>query len=236
MYAQIPQVILNCRAGSVTGVSAGFLACLVIGDIANLVGILLTQGLATQIITAAWYTVLDATCVIQWLYYICVKPPRQPDEGNDPMAGISPLPLLIVAASASRGAGPYEPPLLWGTILGWVSAVLYLGSRVPQLLTNYRRGRTDGLSPGYFISALFGNTTYGASIFLQDHSWPYIWRQFPWLVGSLGNLFFDGALISQFVYYRRKGAKLADAHVRLISEDSISSMREGEFGTLISTE
>lgn len=35
---------------------------------------------------------------------------------------------------------------IWGQIFGYVCAVLYLGSRVPQLLLNYRRKSTEGLN------------------------------------------------------------------------------------------
>jgi uncharacterized protein with PQ loop repeat len=207
------------RNGSTTGLAIGFLICLVVGDISNVIGVLITHGLATQIITAVWYLIIDLICFLQWGYYRCVKPPRK--AAADPLA-ISPLPLLIAVAGASGRGGPYDPPQLWGMLLGWVSAACYLGSRVPQLWTNYKRKRTDGLSPQYFISAILGNTTYGASIFLQDTSWGYIWQQFPWLAGSLGNLFFDAALLSQFAYYRRRtGRGLDEGAVQpLISADS----------------
>lgn len=42
-------------------------------------------------------------------------------------------------------------------ILGWLSAVLYIGSRVPQLVKNWRQQSTDGLSSGMFVCAVFGN-------------------------------------------------------------------------------
>jgi hypothetical protein len=45
-------------------------------------------------------------------------------------------------------------------ILGWFSAVLYVGSRVPQLIKNWRQQSTEGLSPGMFICAVFGNIFY----------------------------------------------------------------------------
>lgn len=46
-------------------------------------------------------------------------------------------------------------------ILGWSSAVLYVGSRVPQLIKNWRQQSTDGLSSGMFICAVFGNIFFG---------------------------------------------------------------------------
>jgi uncharacterized protein with PQ loop repeat len=215
MIAQIPQVVLNCRAGSVTGVSPAFLICIVVGDVSNLIGIFVVGGLTTQIITAAWYTVIDGTAFVQWFYYHCLKRPEVAAE-PEPLPWVPGLPLLIAKTASVGASNPYEPPMLWGTLLGWLSAALYLGSRIPQLRTNYERQKTDGLSPGYFVSALFGNTTYAASIFLQNHSWKWIWKQFPWLVGSLGTLFFDVALISQFVRYAKRGQLAGEEGAQLL--------------------
>ncbi|KXT00362.1 hypothetical protein AC578_5859 [Pseudocercospora eumusae] len=47
----------------------------------------------------------------------------------------------------------------WGQIFGYICALLYLGSRVPQLLLNYRRKSTDGLNALFFLLACIGNLT-----------------------------------------------------------------------------
>jgi uncharacterized protein with PQ loop repeat len=53
---------------------------------------------------------------------------------------------------------------LWGQIFGYICAALYLASRVPQLLLNYRRKSTEGLNALFFIFACIGNLTYVFSI------------------------------------------------------------------------
>jgi uncharacterized protein with PQ loop repeat len=53
---------------------------------------------------------------------------------------------------------------LWGQIFGYICALLYLASRVPQLLLNYRRKSTEGLNALFFIFACIGNLTYVFSI------------------------------------------------------------------------
>ncbi|KAJ5099558.1 hypothetical protein N7532_006559 [Penicillium argentinense] len=52
-----------------------------------------------------------------------------------------------------------------GQVFGYLCAVLYLGSRLPQLLLNYRRKSTDGVSLLFFLFACIGNLTYVLSIF-----------------------------------------------------------------------
>jgi len=54
---------------------------------------------------------------------------------------------------------------IWGQIFGYFCAVLYLDSRIPQLLLNYKRKSTEGVSMLFFIFACVGNLTYVISIF-----------------------------------------------------------------------
>lgn len=52
-----------------------------------------------------------------------------------------------------------------GQVFGYLCAVLYLGSRLPQLLLNFRRKSTEGVSLLFFLFACIGNLTYVLSIF-----------------------------------------------------------------------
>lgn len=45
----------------------------------------------------------------------------------------------------------------WGQIFGYICAVLYLGSRIPQILLNRRRQSTEGLNALFFLFACLGN-------------------------------------------------------------------------------
>ena len=48
-----------------------------------------------------------------------------------------------------------------GLVLGWLSACIYLNSRIPQIIKNYKRESTKGLSRTMFVNAIMGNLTYG---------------------------------------------------------------------------
>jgi hypothetical protein len=112
--------------GSVVGVPSAFVILIMIGDLSNLIGIIIEGGLATQIITAAWFILRDSICSFQIIYSHSVKPRYCPANQVVPV-----FPMLIVAGS-SAGENPYRPTFLWGTILGSVSAIGYLSSRFPQ--------------------------------------------------------------------------------------------------------
>lgn len=85
-------------------------------------------------------------------------------------------------------------------LLGWLSAVLYLTSRIPQIFKN-RHTKCAGLSLALFIFALAGNATYVLSILLKDMSWPYLVENMSWIMGSVGTIFLDFIVLYQFIKY-----------------------------------
>jgi uncharacterized protein with PQ loop repeat len=126
---------------------------------------------------------------------------------------------------------------VWGQIFGYICAALYLGSRAPQLLLNYRRKSTEGLNALFFLFACVGNLTFVFSILAfepicsshRHGHWHesncqegealaiygrYILVNLSWLIGSAGTLFLDYAVFVQFFLYRHN---VSD--VDLTSED-----------------
>lgn len=173
-----------------------------------------------------------------------VMEPSQPRSWTQAIFFNSTAILLVVAAGiAGYYLSPSTPPehhrhktaadeqegslqfSLWGQIFGYVCAVLYLASRVPQILLNYRRKSTEGLNALFFLFACIGNLTYVFSIFAfeplcsshyQGH-WHesnclpgeassiygrYILVNLSWLIGSAGTLGLDFAVFVQFFLYR----------------------------------
>jgi solute carrier family 66 (lysosomal lysine-arginine transporter), member 1 len=53
---------------------------------------------------------------------------------------------------------------LGAQILGYISAVCYLGARIPQIIKNQRDRSCEGLSLLFFLLSLLGNLTYGAGV------------------------------------------------------------------------
>ncbi len=155
-----------------------------------------------------------------------ISPPKLPPTRLQ-AAAFNTLAVLMVCGAGvggwylSRGYGqdPPPPPLehdsdggvvafdLWGQVFGYLCAVLYLGSRLPQLLLNWRRKSTEGVSMLFFLFACLGNLTYVLSIFAYEPGegardyWTYILVNLSWLVGSLGTLLLDMGIFVQFFIY-----------------------------------
>lgn len=131
---------------------------------------------------------------------------------------------------------------LWGQIFGYICAILYLASRVPQILLNYRRKSTEGLNVLFFIFACLGNLTYVFSIFAfspicstYDHGhWheddcrkgealciygQYILVNLSWIIGSAGTLGLDFTVFVQFFLYRNS-VQVTDSSEEDASESS----------------
>ncbi|KAF2161286.1 hypothetical protein M409DRAFT_28324 [Zasmidium cellare ATCC 36951] len=115
-----------------------------------------------------------------------------------------------------------------GTILSWMSTFLYLGSRLPQLIKNYRRKSTAGLSPHLFIAAFCGNLFYSSAILTNPCAWDsfaayggggwvgpegsdratWILAALPFFLGAFGVLGLDASVGVQFLVYGEGSEKL----------------------------
>ena len=223
IYALIPQIILNFKNHSAEAVSFFYYMVGLSGDIANLVGVILNHGLITQKFQATWGTIADGTVLLQFVWYHWIKPRITGQRIRDPgVETINTIPLVpfLVKASASAlvysaspdnrpvvGVNPYDKDHLLGTLLGWFCGISYVSGRIPQVVKNFQRKTTEGLSLTYWISSFCANSTYGISIFLKDSSLNYIWSQAPWLLSSWGCLPLDLTVLIQFCYYKRKNRK-----------------------------
>ncbi|KAL6707934.1 hypothetical protein ACN47E_003608 [Coniothyrium glycines] len=83
-------------------------------------------------------------------------------------------------------------------ILGYASAICYLGARIPQIIKNQRERSCEGLSLLFFMLSLLGNATYGAGIIFHSQEEEYLLTNLPWLIGSLGTMVEDAIIFVQF--------------------------------------
>lgn len=94
---------------------------------------------------------------------------------------------------------------LWiGRFFGWLCALLYLSSRVPQMYRNFRRRSAQGLSMALFLCAAAGNLTYTLGILLNpNQNRQTMLEAIPYILGSAGTLVFDVTIYIQHAVYSR---------------------------------
>jgi uncharacterized protein with PQ loop repeat len=135
------------------------------------------------------------------------------------VAQASPISQANEPDSAKQDA--YDPIAIAGTILSWLSTLLYLGSRLPQLYKNHIRKSTAGLSPALFIAAFFGNLFYSSSMLTNPNAWSdypayggggwvgedgndraeWVARATPFFLGAAGVLVMDACVGMQFWWF-----------------------------------
>jgi len=110
-----------------------------------------------------------------------------------------------IVDTKTRGPRPPSKPdiiIEWKSqILGWASATLFLGARIPQILKNVET-KCEGLSPALFLFAISGNTTFALSLCFASMETEYLLANAAWLAGSVLTVFLDVFVLGQFVYYR----------------------------------
>ncbi|XP_057600387.1 lysosomal amino acid transporter 1 homolog isoform X2 [Hippopotamus amphibius kiboko] len=109
--------------------------------------------------------------------------------------------------SVEPGNKPFTKQEIVGFVIGSVSSMLYLLSRLPQIRTNFLRKSTQGISYSLFALVMLGNTLYGLSVLLKNpevgqSEGSYVLHHLPWLVGSLGVLLLDTVISIQFLMYK----------------------------------
>lgn len=223
-----PQIYENWRRKSSEGLSVAFVIIWLLGDLFNVVGSVVQKVLPTMILLAVYYTVADTILLLQCYIYRGRKPEVPSVDENTPLlereAALAEtlalrtehvtflrntaIVLLVVACGLigsrfNNGSSDGDQEIsIVGQFFGWVCAVLYLSSRVPQLVLNYRRKSTDGVSILFFVFAFLGNVTYCISIFAADSSVHSLILNASWILGSAGSLVLDVAVLTQFYMYR----------------------------------
>ncbi|ODV85494.1 hypothetical protein CANARDRAFT_183333, partial [[Candida] arabinofermentans NRRL YB-2248] len=95
-----------------------------------------------------------------------------------------------------------------GKVLAWSCTSLYLSSRIPQIITNYKAHSTSGISMKLILFALLGNLFYSISLITCKASLvggkvsQEFWNaELSYLIGALGTVLFDSIVILQWYHW-----------------------------------
>lgn len=227
-----PQYIKACKTGNMDqALSLWFLLGWIGGDSCNLIGSFLADQLPLQTYTAVYYVLADLMMLTLYFHY---KFKNRPSSLSAPinsvllfiLGTVCITPLLSISdpvavpregfrgrmlLSVEPGNKPFTKKEVIGFVIGSVSSVLYLLSRLPQIRTNFLRQSTQGISYSLFALVMLGNTLYGLSVLLKNpevgqSEGSYLLHHLPWLVGSLGVLLLDTIISVQFLVYRNRSA------------------------------
>ncbi|KAG9482769.1 hypothetical protein GDO78_011420 [Eleutherodactylus coqui] len=208
--ASFPQYYKSCKTGNMDrALSIWFLLGWLAGDSCNFVGAFLSHQLPIQVSNLYARTegcdhVTCARC------HLCLFRRR-----TRRFITCWPISSCFLSTSTTstgtRGRAPFSTQEIIGCTIGSISSMFYLCSRLPQIVTNFRRRSTEGLALSLFFMVILGNLTYGLSILLKNpdngqSEANYIEHHLPWLIGSLGVMSLDLIIIFQFFVFRGKSS------------------------------
>ncbi|CAJ0954550.1 unnamed protein product [Ranitomeya imitator] len=237
--ASFPQYFKSCKTGNMDqALSIWFLLGWLAGDCCNFVGAFLSHQLPIQTYTAVYYVMADLVMLSLYVYYklrnrgpsgdvapdkcrlricsarLCRSAALMPlMRGSPPAAadGSAIVSARRLLSTDHAGEESFSTQEIVGCVIGSISSMFYLSSRVPQIVTNFRRRSTEGLALSLFCMVIVGNLTYGLSILLKnpDHGQSeanYILHHVSWLIGSLGVMCLDVIIITQFFVFGVKNS------------------------------
>jgi uncharacterized protein with PQ loop repeat len=89
-----------------------------------------------------------------------------------------------------------DPPA--GLTLGYITTVVYVIGRFPQIVSNYRNKYTGEVSSAMYWCSIFANACYLVVCFIEPES---IHDNMPWIISTLLCGFLDIVVIFQIRYY-----------------------------------
>lgn len=256
--SSFPQIYSTCKAKTVERQNPFFFSFLTLGNVMNLVGIIITKGLFTQLITAILYLFFDGIMFSQYLYYRYIKKcicgvdgedgnveseekekEEQVEQGinenDDSCSAHLPAAMLVGTAAAKKmdWKAPYSGNQLVGSIFGWIGGCIYVTSRIPQCIQQ-NKTKKIALSPYYIVMVIFANLTYLLSVIIKSTEKNYIWKQLPFIFGATPMLFDITSFIQLFLFRKynndnNDSIKKSDSKYDLESDSNSEGKNIAEF-------
>jgi uncharacterized protein with PQ loop repeat len=235
LFVFIPQLIDNYKNESSEAISYHLVFLLYVGDISSVISVVY-KGLSSVLIyVGVYHIIFDIIFIFQIIYY------RLPFIISSDISHTTPLLInestvvydnqtfvnyikevlylhevqLLLAYHAALIIGtfivPFVPNVILGDFFAWLSTFIFLSSRLPQILLNYKRRSVEGLSFITFINVIIANQLFLASVLaplIDIHSSSdklvYFLENMPWIIGCSITTMFDIVIFSQFLIYRRR--------------------------------
>lgn len=188
----IPQFIVIFRDKSSDGMSLITLSVWTQADILSLIGTLILY-MPVSIVVIGWYHFGMGICMM--LFTVYYKPENRFLMYMYTIA-FSVVNISVCVALQITVSEPHDTA---GLILGWITTALYILGRIPQIVLNFKRKSTEGLSLLMYIFTMLANTIYAAILLLYPESF---FTNLPWITACFVNDILDLFVLGQHYYYK----------------------------------
>lgn len=194
-----PQFNEIYKKNSSDGISIFTLLLYTEADFLSLFGTILLS-LSSTIILLGWYHAFIGICMIYFVIYY--------EKENRKMKLFYALLFCLINISIGILLSAFFIfNEVIGEVIGWVTMVIYIVGRFPQILLNIERKSTEGLSMLMYIFTILGNLFYALSVLVYSDDKTYIMYNLPWLISTFFTILLDMFVIFQSKYMYHKNVE-----------------------------
>jgi len=214
-----PQFYLIYKTKNTDGISVWMLLLWGQADLLSLVGTVLLS-LEISLITIGWYHVIIG--FLMTIYVLFYETETETKE--------KPQKFIKIICSSIFYSTNFTACLYLtitklenieaGTIIGWITSVLYIIGRFPQIFLNIKRKSTEGLSILMYVFTICGNTCYLLAVLTFSIEPEYININMPWIVMVIVTVLLDFFVIFQSFYYKTHSVVLQEQLIETPEENN----------------
>lgn len=224
LFVFIPQILENKRNKSSDAISFYLILLWYIGDTFSTISVIYKNASHILLYVGVYHIIFDLIFIGQIIYYRLPQIQSYPQLLNEDTHRYDVLYYIKDVITMSEvytflGYNTvlifcqpillYFPHVVIGNIIAWLSTIIFLISRLPQILLNYRRKSVIGLSVVTFVNIAIANQLFLISVLVNllditssNLQLQFILENLPWIVGSSGTIIFDAILCLQFWKYK----------------------------------
>lgn len=224
LFVFIPQILENKRNKSSDAISFYLILLWYIGDTISSISVIYKNAPHILLYVGVYHIIFDIIFIVQIIYYRLPQIEHYPQLLNENEYKYDMLYYIkdvITMSEVYRFFGYnmiliISQPILQnfshvvvGNVLAWISTLIFLTSRLPQILLNNRRRSVIGLSIVTFFNIAIANQLFLISVLVNlldisfaDMKLQFVIENLPWIVGSSGTIFFDAILFFQIWKYK----------------------------------
>ena len=200
-----PQFKEIYKTKSTDGISIYTLLLYTQADFLSLFGTIIL-ALSSSIILLGWYHVFVGICMILFVLTY--------EKENRKIKFLYAFIFCIVNISIGISLSAFSIfNEIIGETRGWVTMVIYIVGRFPQIFLNIKRKSTEGLSTLMYVFTILGNLFYALSVLVYSDDTTYIMYNLPWLISTFVTILLDIFVIFQceIIYVTNTQDKLSKA-------------------------
>ena len=197
LFVLIPQLYTNYQLKRTDSISMSLIISWIYGDILVIISGYLKHSNQMVIFGSVFHIMLILLLGSQVLYYRNLN-----KKGENTNLDVSEQRYIASVIGSLILFFPFIKafPDVMADVLGWFALSLFVMSRIPQIILNYTRKSTEGLSVTSFVLINVSNYISLASILVDVHTYSQFLENIQWIVGPFFTTILDIIMLNASGY------------------------------------